>query len=167
MKKARLVLAVFTIAALATLAAAQAAPESDPFGGSEEGSSTSANYGNANCGSGTTDVVAGEVKADQNKGVYVCNDGSNGSPLSTNPAAKVEGRIYVFKDANNGVHVVVDGDDRDNTGGAKGWDRLDVNSSGGAACFRRGSGGQAWNTNGTADTPDAPPNNGAPLCTPA
>jgi hypothetical protein len=166
MKKVRLMLAALTLATIAGSFGTSTAADCDPFGGCENNTT---NYGNASCGTGTTVVPnVGEVKADPAKGVYVCNDGGSDEVLSNNPAAKVEGRIFVYKDANNGVHVVVDGDDIDNTGGAKGWDRLDVNS-GKAACFRRGSAGQAWNSNGSSDPADAPPNQqlGDPVCTPA
>ncbi len=169
MKKMRLMLAAAVLATVAGSFAGSSAEDCDPFGGCENNTNGSADYGNTSCGTGTTPVPnVGEVKADASKGVYVCNDG--GTVLSNNPTGqKVEGRIFVYKGPNNSLHVVVDGDDRDNSGGAKGWDRLDVNS-GKAACFRRGSAGQAWNTGGSSDTPDAPPNqqNGnAAICTPA
>jgi len=165
MKKFRLMMAALTFAAIAgPLAASHAAcattNDCDPFGGYEKKAN-----GDAKCAPGTTEVpMVGFVLVDPAKGVYICNDGSNGSVLSSQAGNKVEGRIFVYK-SGNAATVVVDGDDKDNSGGAKGWDRLDVNN-GKAACFRRGSGGQAWNTNATSDNPDAPPSSGTPVCTP-
>jgi len=169
MKKVRLLLAALTLAAIGgsfgvSNAACASGSECDPFGGSEATST-----GNSKCPSSMTPIpMVGYVLVDPGKGVYICNDGSNSSVLSSNPAAIVEGRIFIYKDASNGVHVVVDGDDNNNAGGARGWDRLDVNN-GKVACFRRGSGGQAWKTNGSSSSADAPPNQqlGDPICTPA
>lgn len=160
MKKIRLALAALVLTTVAgSIGVSNATPQYDPFGGSEEDNQ-------ASCGTGTTPVpMVGEVKADPNKGVFVCNDGSNGSVLSMQPGNKVEGRIFVYKDGNK-VSVVVDGEDADNSGGAKGWDRLDVNPDA-SSCkvkFRRGTAGQAWNSDGSSDNPDAPPSNGSPNC---
>lgn len=116
---------------------------SDPFGSCERTDGTVA------CGpaaSGAVVPMVGTVIVDPNKGAQLCADDSQTTPIS--------GRITVYKDGNNKVTVAADGGDKKNSGGAAGWDRVDLDPSG-HGCVRRGSGGTYWATNGGTSLADS------------
>ena len=87
-----------------------------------------------------------DTTASGGQGVQGCAGGSDQLPI--------HGRVTVFVSSSNDVTVAADGDDAYNTGGAAGWDRVDVKHTG-KACFRRGSGGTYWTKTGGTSNPDS------------
>jgi hypothetical protein len=150
MKQARLMIAAFAFASVASAFGASHAANcgsghpNDAFGSCEGGTTY-----HVQCGSGTVVPMVGTVSTPtsaSSHGAQACAQDDSALPIA--------GRVGVLVDGSNNVTVFADGDDTTNPqGGASAWDRVDVRPGSQTVCARRGGSG-AW-SNGAPDAANA------------